>query len=214
MPVRSASSSFSREKPKRRALRAGGARCNGRLAGIGILGGEHDARKYACEGCERCQLAAFDELREVPLTDVGNLVREHGRELALGLGDDNEPRVHRYDAAGSRERVDGRCVDHEEPVAPARVRARDALPERVDVVDHLGIVDHSKPPPNLPEERFTENLLFSACERLAGCLTEVGKRVVGRGGGSDDERGQQGEDREEGPCRRAHCDHGDHVPSA
>ena len=167
MPTRSASSSFSRENRSAASCAPAALAAMAAWPASGFCVASTIPRKDAGEGGERGELAAFDELRQMPLRDVSDLVREHGRELALGLRDDDQTRIHRDDPAGPGKRVDGRRIDHEESIAPARVRARDALPERVDVVDHLGIIDHSKPPTNLRQERLAELVLFGRAREVS-----------------------------------------------
>ena len=98
----------------------------------------------------------------MPLGDVGDLVRDNRRELALRLRDHDEPRVHRDDPPRPCERVDAGRVDHEKSVPPLRVRARDALSQGVDVVDHLGVVDQSNALADLAEKRIPETFFLGA----------------------------------------------------
>ena len=51
-------------------------------------------------------------LRDVALTRVGQLVRDHAGQLALVLGGEHQPGKHRNVAPRHREGVDGRVVDH------------------------------------------------------------------------------------------------------
>ena len=149
----------------------------------------------------------------MPQADVGDLVRDHRRQLALGLRDDHEAGVHRDDAPRPRERVDGRGVDHEEPVAPLRVRARDALSQRVDIVDHLRIVDQSKLAADLAQERFAEPFFLGAGKRLAGRVAEVGKLAVGGGRGQEGQHPRDGERRgDEAQPRRNRSGGGARAP--
>ena len=195
-------------------LRPGRTRGEGGLPGLGVLGCEQDSGEHAGQRGERGEPAALDELGKVPLGDVGDLVRDHRRELALRFRDHDEARVHRDDPPRPRERVDGGGVDHEKAVPPPRIRARDALSQGVDVVDHLGVVDQSKALADLAEERIPETFFLGARERFARRIAEVGQRGVGGGRGHDGEQPPDGRDRYPTPSPRTGCGAGEDAPCA
>ena len=177
----------------------GHASRDGDLAGFRVLGREHDGGEHARKRRERRELVSLEQAGEVPLSDVCDFVRKHRRELALGLGDDHQPCVYRDDAARPCECVDARCVDHEEPVAPLRIRARDTLPQRIHVVDDLEIVNQPEAAADLAEERFAEPFFFGAREGFTGCISEVGKPAFGRSRRCSGQRTRKAQDRSKMP---------------
>ena len=56
----------------------------------------------------------FDSAREVALAEVGQFVRDHRGHFVLVLGVEQQAVVDAHDAAGYREGVDGRILDHHE----------------------------------------------------------------------------------------------------
>ena len=101
---------------------------------------------------------ADERARHVMLRDVRDLVREHARELGLGLREQDESRVDADEAAGQRERVDLRVGNAEELEVLLDVRRRgdQPVPELVQVVVDLGVVDVAAARAKLPDDRLAE----------------------------------------------------------
>ena len=94
------------------------------------------------------------------------------------------------------------------------VRARDALSQGVDVVDHLGVVDQSNALADLAEKRIPETFFLGARERLARRIAEVGQRGVGGGRGQNGEQPQDDQDRSSAPPPRIRPGVGEDAPCA
>jgi hypothetical protein len=133
--------------------------------------------------------------RDVPLRDMTDLVREHRRQLALGLGRAQQAGVDADEAAGQRERVDRVVGDREELEAgrTGRGRGGQRRGEPVQVVDHLGVVEVGRVAADLPHDRLAEPPLGLRAELVAGRLAELGQVVElrARGHRAERERGGQ-----------------------
>ena len=101
---------------------------------------------------------AVDRAREVVLRDVRDFVREHACELGFGLREQDEPGVDADEPAGQRERVDLRVGHAEELEVLLDVRRRgdEPVPELVQVIVDLGIVDVPAACAKLAHDRLAE----------------------------------------------------------
>ena len=92
------------------------------------------------------------------LRDVRDLVREHGGELGLALGEQDQAGVHADVAARQCERVDLRIGNAEELEVLLDVLRRGDQPmaELVEVVVDFRIVDVGAVRPELADDRLAE----------------------------------------------------------
>ena len=146
-----------------------------------------EARIATRESSERHQhriLLRGECARDVVLRHVGDFVRQHARELRFRLREQDQAGVDADEAAGQRERIDLRIGHREELEVLLDVgRSRDQpVPELVQVVVDLGIVDIAAARAELAHDRLAELPLLRRREIGLRDVAQVGQVLrIGRG---------------------------------
>ncbi len=132
------------------------------------------------------------DTRHVPLRHVRDFVRQHGRELGLVLREKDEAGVDADVAARQRESVDGGIRDGEELelLAVLGDRGDEAMPELVQVVVDLGILEVGAGGPDLAHDHFADLVLLPERDVGLRFLAEVRQCRSARGAMAADAAGR------------------------
>ena len=170
-------------------LRHGGGRERHRgFAALAAGTGQQYSGEHGRHGRKAHALRFRDQARDVPLGDVGGLMRQYRRQLRLALGGEHEAGVDADEPARNGEGVDGRVVYEKESECLVRgVRAvRQFLPQRLDIVVEFRIVHERQAVARLAHEILAELAFLRGRDDRGRFIAEIGEiGGSGVGGGGD-----------------------------
>ena len=168
-----------------------GAECSGLGEVAARAGGQQRQREPRQRQGGNLPLPA-DLPRNMPLRDVGNLVREHTCQLGFGLGGEDQPGMHTDKTPGHGKGVERGITHDEEFKILARVATRGNQPvaQGIDVVGQLRVVVVAEVAPNLVHDVFAQTTLLEQRERRLGHIAKI-RQFLPHATGKPQREGQQ-----------------------